>query len=108
MVDQSIFGSIDPGLRTMLIGVYVKDVEAEVQKMRDGLENKDFEQVRFYAHKMKGSSRMLGAMEFSDLAKIVENKIHGGDTNVHDTVIEIQHYFPRLKEYLLTQQDTSN
>lgn len=66
-------------LATRLIGLYRESVPQELEKMSDFLDNMQWEDVGKLAHKIKGSSGSLGAIQVSRVAEEIESFAKNGD-----------------------------
>ncbi|MBA4310231.1 MAG: hypothetical protein C0425_07830, partial [Chlorobiaceae bacterium] len=56
-----------------LIDIYIKETPKVIQSAFESLKEKDYKQLVFIAHKLKGSSLSLGIEKFSELCQSLEN-----------------------------------
>lgn len=56
-----------------LLQIYLRENDDCITRIREALEKKDLEDVKAVAHKMKGSSRIIGAFSIEKLADQIEN-----------------------------------
>ena len=74
-----------------LIMIFMEDVPEMVNKLFDGYEESDFEQVRFYAHKLKSSIDLFKITELQEEIRSLEinakEKINMG--NIPDQLTNI-------------------
>lgn len=55
-----------------LLGCYIDDVEAYIREIQDAVTNRDIEGVVRPAHTIKSTSKRMGALRLSDIAKNIE------------------------------------
>jgi CheY-like chemotaxis protein len=62
----------DPDLARYLISVFQKDMPQMLQVLKESVEKEQIEDLRHYAHKVKGSSASVGGMALSSIAAEME------------------------------------
>ncbi len=55
-----------------MVGYYIEDVQTYLGEIRTGLEARDAKKIYPAAHTIKSSSKQLGIMKVSDIAKDIE------------------------------------
>lgn len=62
-----------------LLDVYIKDMPKIISQIKTGIEQKDFKNILFYAHKLKGSALTLGIDKLTELCFEMESlaKVNG-------------------------------
>lgn len=90
----------DEALVRKLIGMFLKDLPKQITALKENVESMNFENVKWYAHYIKGSSANIGAMALSTVAADMEK---AGNDHLTD---EITAFMSELqKQYeLLTEQ----
>jgi HPt (histidine-containing phosphotransfer) domain-containing protein len=78
----------DPAGFTELYRDYLEDAWEAVRKLRDALRQQQPEEIRAHAHRLKGSSMVLGAQVVAQCASALENMAHSGDVQPGDALLE--------------------
>lgn len=56
-----------------MIDIFLENAPTMISKIEEGLEQKDYEQVNFYAHKLKSSIDNLSIIQLTDDIRAIEN-----------------------------------
>ena len=91
----STLGS-DPDLGE-LVEMFVEEMPQRVQKLKDLLEDGDWEGLRRTAHQLKGAAGSYGFLEITPLAAILEDKLIAGKPEA-----DIRQAFETLSEVCLS------
>ena len=89
-----------------IIGVYLRTIPDDVQKLVEVSEQKDIAQVVFYAHKLKGSFNFIGCHKMTDVFDKMEATCAYPDQHhlipaMVATVVDISNKTTKELEYLL-------
>jgi len=55
-----------------MIDIFLENTPIMISKIEEGLENKDYDQVNFYAHKLKSSIDNLSINQLTDEIRLIE------------------------------------
>ncbi len=55
-----------------MIGIFLENSPIMISKLEEGLEQEDYEQVNFYAHKLKSSIDNFSIIELTDDIRLIE------------------------------------
>lgn len=87
-------------LARKLIALFFKDTPKHMEGLRESIEKRDCDQVRWHAHSIKGSSANMGGMALSDIAARIEKACNQNQPD------EIADYLPELdKQYELLAEE---
>ncbi|XOV95174.1 MAG: Hpt domain-containing protein [Bacteroidota bacterium] len=78
-----------------LLTIYKRENDECVSRMQSSLKAGDHDDVRAVAHKMKGSSRIIGAFSIEDLANLIERTFDVSE--MESKVAELQEHYVRLR-----------
>ncbi len=70
-----------------LLDIYILDLPKIIGNINSSVDNKDAEQLRFWAHKLKGSSVTLGIEVLTEISKALEN--NGKENIFNDETIRL-------------------
>ncbi len=100
LVDEAIDLSVlaqstgdKPDLHRHLLKSYYEALEDELDSMQQAFAWKNSEQIADYAHKLKSSSRSLGAMDMAQTCQQLETKATDAEWD------EIEKLMPQLRQY---------
>jgi len=84
---------------------FLSDSTKLINSLQQGVENRDFETIRFHAHALKGSSANVAAHELSEAAKAIEYAAKDNDLNrISDLMIALENartlLFTMVQEFL--------
>jgi len=65
-----------------ILDVFQKEMQEEIEKLSEALQNKDRENIRLHAHTIKGASSNMGASKVQHLAKEIEHSSKEEDFEV--------------------------
>lgn len=72
----------------MLLGCYIEDVEAYIREMQDAAEKHNPEGLVRPAHTIKSTSKRMGAVRLSDLARDIEQRAANANQSWDDGMLE--------------------
>ena len=79
-----------------LLAIFIETSEADLVKIREGIDNKEADQVADAAHSIKGASANLGFMDISSEAKMIEQKARD------NTLVNLADHINKIREGLAT------
>jgi histidine phosphotransfer protein HptB len=89
-LDPSIFGEMrdlmDDALEEF-INTYLENSPLLINKMQEGLDNQNTQDVFHTAHQLKGGSGSIGATKLANIAKDIEQIAKGGSTAGIETLL---------------------
>ncbi|MDD1795279.1 response regulator [Enterovibrio sp. ZSDZ42] len=91
----------DPALIAMLVDRYIETQEKDITALKGAWNNQQFNEVKKLAHKMKGAALMVGAIDFGDLCKEIEQYEFEADAPPESLLHEVQHKSALLCERML-------
>ncbi len=77
-----------------LLIIYKNENNDCMLRIQKALESQDYDDIRAVAHKMKGSSRIIGAFAVEELANIIEKTIENEE--IRQKVDKLQHNYKAL------------
>lgn len=77
------------------IDIYLKSTEEKLILIKEAIESKNFEKIKFNAHSLKGVSYNISAKDMGDIAKNIEQLAKNCD------IESIKKYYSILKENFL-------
>ncbi len=80
---QDIKSDEDLNFFVELLDIYIKDLPLSIARIKNAVTQKDKNQVRFYAHKLKGSSLTFGIHVISDKCIKIEEAVKQDIENPH-------------------------
>ena len=92
-LDVVVLGELTGGDRALADEVledFLGESRSDLTSVREAAANRDAERLRRQAHRINGSSRMVGAREVRDLASRIENEATGGapDWDLVDAILD--------------------
>lgn len=98
---QLIGRIVDEDLVAEIMPVCVADNKDRLKKLAKAVEKGDIENVKSYAHGIKGSSANLGAKRLSELACLLEHRASQGDLSQARALLEkIKVEFKRFESFV--------
>jgi len=82
MID--LFGAEDRGLFTQMLVSFVEEGEVEIGNLQSALRSGNASEVAHISHKLKSSSRTVGALPLGDLFEELERQGRGGSLSDAD------------------------
>ncbi len=79
-----------------LFDIYIKDLPVLMREIDNAITLKDFDKLKFYTHKLKGSALTLGIKSIADICFELEEAAI--NNNIHDGISELN---KKLQEHLL-------
>jgi len=76
---RDTLGSADPGMLSKFYGLLLEQIEPMPETLRNLASGSDAQAVREYAHKLKSSTRTVGAQALGDLLEAIEHAARDGD-----------------------------
>ena len=70
-----------------LLDIYLSDMPKVIGKIKTAVEQKDFDKLRFFAHKLKGNSLTLGIENFAKICSHLEND--GKENKIEENTIQL-------------------
>jgi HPt (histidine-containing phosphotransfer) domain-containing protein len=94
-----------------LLDVYIKDMPKIISQIKTGIEQKDFKNILFYAHKLKGSALTLGIDKLTDICFEMESlaKVNGDIEKINqygEELFEVFEYV--IKELMVIKEKYLN
>jgi CheY-like chemotaxis protein len=84
-----------------IIPIFIKDNIQRMQMLSQAVEKNDINEVKFYAHSLKGASGTVGATKLSELGRQLENDARNSDdSNFKPVFKEMSERFSRLIDFL--------
>jgi CheY-like chemotaxis protein len=80
----------DANFLAELIDTFSKDMPSVIQEIADAVEKQDCKKVKFYAHKLKGSSVTLGITAISDMTKNIEKSVSGNKVTEETRMLTLE------------------
>jgi signal transduction histidine kinase/CheY-like chemotaxis protein/HPt (histidine-containing phosphotransfer) domain-containing protein/putative methionine-R-sulfoxide reductase with GAF domain len=105
----NIMGDEAPTKLVELIQLFLENVPDLIKDMKFAAAEKDWQQVKWSAHTLKGNCELLGGARLFQMCKQLENRISLGElSDVTERVEEIDVEFNAVKLALLDVQSTYN
>ena len=105
MLSEEIIGIYDEELLIEALKIFLVDGKESVNNIIKGLEDKDGDQIKFSAHKLKGSSGMIGAVEVSGVSKDIEDKARENDLEMKIEIEKLKSEFDKLIQYITSKYE---
>ncbi|MGB8320968.1 MAG: response regulator [Ignavibacteriaceae bacterium] len=70
-----------------LLDIYISDMPKVIGKIKTAVDEKDYDKLRFFAHKLKGNSLTLGIENFAKICSVLEKA--GKESKIEETTIEL-------------------
>jgi PAS domain S-box-containing protein len=67
-----IYSQGDLQIELGILGDFISSEQEDLSGVREGVGNNDFEKTRWFTHRIKGASRMVGALRLGDAAEALE------------------------------------
>ena len=77
-----------------LVNIYFENVKKDLKELKEAIKKKNFEEIRKYAHKIKGSSLNLGIDEVAEIANYIEENAK------NKKEIDYENYFEKLNNFI--------
>ena len=92
---------VDEEMVREIVPVFVQDNRERLVQLRSAIKTGDAQEVKLYAHAIKGASANLGITELSQTAKTLEHLAADGDLSQAETLLdEIETAFSRFTEFV--------
>jgi len=103
-LDPSVFGEMrdlmDDALEEFVV-TYLQNSPLLIEKMRQGLNEQNTEDIFHAAHQLKGGSGSIGAMKLTDITKTIEQIAHDGSVDgIEPLLTQLSQEFERLEKAL--------
>ncbi len=69
---EQVMGSSSPNMLDEMASIFLEDAVPLIDKMKQGLAQRDFTAISMAAHTLKGSSATIGLTDFADICLAVE------------------------------------
>ena len=90
----------DPGTLGELVEIYVRTGSPAVAALSERLREGNLREVSRIAHKLKGSSAVMGAAPLADLCQALESRAEAGDASLELLVARVAAEFGRVADSL--------
>jgi len=100
MLNQEIIGRYDDQLLEDALKIYLEDGKATMEKLVNQFHENNSTEVKFWAHKLKGSSAMIGATSVADLSSFIEEKAKNNDLSFELELKQLQNDFVVLCQHI--------
>jgi len=97
-LDEDIVSRFSHQQIVTYFNLYLKNAGIIIESMNQDFQNKDYESLRARAHKLKGSSMVVGALRIKEMASEIENEAK--EKSKMD-----EHKFQQLKEQFIRLSD---
>lgn len=88
---------IDPDLIDLIPG-YLENRQKDIEAIKQGLAESDYETIRTLGHRMKGSGGGYGFQRISEIGKQIEEAaVAGRNEEVNDQLNELQDYLAKVE-----------
>lgn len=77
-----------------LLVIYKKENDECMLRIQNALDSQDYDDIRAVAHKMKGSSRIIGAFAVEELANLIEKTLD--DKEIQQKVTDLKNNYTLL------------
>ena len=92
-----------------LVETYLAQTPGLLAELDEAVSEEDAEQLWGLAHRLKSSSAQVGALQFSELAKVLEQAGRAGRVDVHDKIQQMHQVYAQLEPKLkVLTQTTQN
>lgn len=82
------FQYFDKEIVLEIIDIFIDEYPERIEKLEISIQNKDFPQLKFHAHSLKGVIANFAAPEAQELARQLENKGSEGDIEGTDELFK--------------------
>jgi HPt (histidine-containing phosphotransfer) domain-containing protein len=94
----------DKKLLKGITAIFLKNVPAQMERLRDALEGNDARQVEILSHSLRGSAAMIGAHPLRDAAlkvecAVIEGNLEKARSLYFDMDSELKNVLAALKKY---------
>ena len=77
-----------------LVNIYFENVKKDLKELKEAIRKKNFEEIKKYAHKIKGSSLNLGIDEVAEIVNYIEENAK------NKKEIDYKSYFEKLNNFI--------
>ena len=77
-----------------LVNIYFENVKKDLKELKEAIKKKNFEEIKKYAHKIKGSSLNLGIDEVAEIVNYIEENAK------NKKEIDYKSYFEKLNNFI--------
>src|SRR5688500_6714126 len=100
LLDENIVAQFSTQQINTYFSLYLKNASVLVDSIQKDFEQNNHEALRQRAHKLKGSSMVVGAVGMKSLAQEIEEAVKSKEDVSKDTIRQLQDQFQLLKETL--------
>jgi HPt (histidine-containing phosphotransfer) domain-containing protein len=96
MINESLKEDFGDEFVSDLLKSYVKGGKESLENIQSAMSSKDLTSISFWAHKLKGSSRMIGAKSIEELSSSIEKRASNRDILLRDDIHDLGEKFDAL------------
>ncbi|MCI5054894.1 MAG: Hpt domain-containing protein [Flavobacteriales bacterium] len=103
MINANLKEDFDDEFVSDLLKSYVKGGKESLENIQSAMTNDDHKSISFWAHKLKGSSRMIGAKQIEELSSSIEKRATNKDILLRDDIEDLGEKFDALVLFIENQ-----
>jgi HPt (histidine-containing phosphotransfer) domain-containing protein len=100
LLDENIVAQFSTKQINTYFSLYLKNAASIIDSLQKDVANNDIEAVRQRAHKLKGSSMVVGATSLRNLSSDIEKEAKENNTIDNEKVTELKTQFEQLANLL--------
>ena len=106
-LDEEIVSRFSHQQIIIYFNLYLKNASVIIESMAPDFQNKDYESVRARAHKLKGSSMVVGAKKMRELASVIEQDAREKNRADEEKLDKLKEQFVQLINLLKIRYNIS-
>src|SRR4051812_43560626 len=107
LLDENVVAQFSPQQINTYFSLYLKNASLTIDNLISDFEKKDLESVRQRAHKLKGSSMVVGAVALKNLAFEIEEAAKEKRPIEEQKITQLREQFQRLTDLLRQRYNLS-
>lgn len=101
-----VYSQGDLQIELGILGDFLASEQEDLEGVRQGVDAGDFEKTRWFTHRIKGASRMVGALPLGDAAEALERCAKAG-TDMGAALAEVESAYRAVADWVDSQSRTA-
>ena len=100
ILDENIIAQFSPQQINTYFSLYLKNATRLIESLQTDMQNKDLESIRQRAHKLKGSSMVVGAESIRNISQEIEEAAKSKEPVSEEKIQQLKDQFQLLSQTL--------
>jgi HPt (histidine-containing phosphotransfer) domain-containing protein len=107
LLDENVVAQFSSQQINTYFSLYLKNATSLIENLQKDYENSDLESIRQRAHKLKGSSMVVGALAMKNLSYEIEMAARDGQPIEQEKIQQLKDHFSQLTDLLKQRYNLS-